>query len=390
MSYDIIPQRPESPIIEEWRWETDTIISRNGSEDRIPLLRYPKRIFGGRYQFDNKSDLRNQLATMLSNYGAAIQLPLFQYAVPLKAAVSAGANTVTVNSARSDLRVGQRAFVRGGTTFEVLVVDSISADSVTFTSNLVNSYRKGALVCPLTNAFPSANATISRRNTDSVAFLEYGFTETSLWSPFVDPDNAEELTLFDDLPVLDINSMGTQFDQSILNGMQITDYLNGPDVFDAWSQTKWSAPLKFLCNRVWDLASFKQWFKFLDTVRGSANSFLLPTFREDFEIVTPANGGGSQITLEGSLFSTDYWGLDTYSRIVVDSDAGRHYTKVTAVSSVSGNDRLTFSPALPSGAGWNSNQTVSLLAKVRIVNDKVRCEHLPLQTVIEFTVQTVE
>lgn len=390
MTYSLALHTPESPVKEEWEWATDLMTSYDGTEDRTPLRRYPRRAISGNYSFARSDDLRRHLALAFRRFGGRFKVPLYQYGVILKAPAEALDTSVAVNALRSDFREGRRALIVEGDTFEELVVDTVAADAVTFTTGLVHDYTRRALLVPVTEAYTATGATVSRTPGDEGGSATFRYMEEAPWAPFVSPLNDTSLTMFDGKAVLDYRAMGTSFEQTEDTGIRITDYLNLPDFFSPWTQAQWAFPVVFRANRVLDLDAWLWWYAFADHVQGSAIPFLFPTGRADLPVINPAVGGGNGVTVKGDEYSQHYYGLDTFKRIVVTSDAGTHYAMVTGISSVSGNDRLTFSPALPAGAGWTSNQTVSYLLKVRIADDKITCDHYGLHTEVSLSLRTVK
>lgn len=394
MQYTLALQTPESPVKEEWVWTTDLMTAYAGDEDRIPLNRYPKRVFSGNYSFDRIEDVRRHMALMFQRHRGKLELPLFQHAVKLKSAAALGTDTIAVNAKRSDLRQARKALLIEGDTFETLTVEDMTDSSVTFTTPLVNDYSARALLCPVTRVYSASGAQFSRLNPDHRASASFSYMEDAPWSPFVSPLNDAALTMFDGKAVLDLNAVGTQFDESLLSGINITEYIGLPDVFSPWLQSQWTFGLTWQSNRVLDLAAWLWWYKFADHVQGSSIPFLLPTFREDMEFMPPGSFPGLEdvpdtIIVKGTEYSDHYWPLDTFKRIVLDSAGGRHYAIVTAVDQVDGNDRLTISPPHPSGAPWFDIHRVGFLLKVRIADDKITCDHYGLHTDVSMALQTV-
>lgn len=390
MVYQLAIQTPESPITEEWVWNTDLHQSYDGSEDRIPLRRYPRRAFSGQYEFATEADIRRHMAMMQQRFDQLFRFPLFQYAVKLKAPALSGALSVAVNATRSDLRAGRLALIIDADSSEELTIDEVAADSVTFTTALVNSYSPRALVCPVVICYTQRGQGFTRRNPDDAASAAFRYDEKEIWSPFLSPLNDASLTMFDGFPVLEQNATGSAFDLALDSGIIITDYNAFADVLSPWTQNQWAFPLRWQVNRTLDNASWLWWQKFADYVQGSSTPFLLPSFRDDLPVVVPAAGSGNQVRVEGDLYSQHYWNLDTFKRIVIDSDAGRHYATVTAVVPISGDDRLTFTPALPAGATWDDNQKVGFMLPVRIADDKITCTHYGMQTEVAMSLRTVE
>lgn len=389
MVYTVSVETPEDPITETWRWTTDQMTAYKGGEDRIPLTRYPKRSFSGSIEFDTEAKARRHMALMFQRHRSLLKLPLFQYQTKLKAPVAAGAAGVTVNAIRSDLRAGLAAVIIEGDTFEELVVDTVLAGSVTFTTNLVNDYSARAVLCPLTIVYSATGSGFMRRNPDDSASASFTYMEKDPWPPFVDPLNVQALTMYDGMPVLERRAIGTQFNHALDSGIRINDYLAGADVFSAWEQSQWAFPLRWLINRGLDPLEWHKWVSFADYIQGAYREFLLPTHREDLEIVTPAAGTEAVLTVKGDEYSQHYWGSDTFSRIAIESDAGRHYATVTGVASLLGDDQLTFDPPLPAGAGWATNQRVEFLLKVRNADDVITCTHYGFQTEVSMGLRTV-
>lgn len=390
MTYGTLIQIPERPIGEQWSWLTDISTSYNGTEDRIPLLRYPRRTFSGNFRFDDKADLRRHIAMMTKRFRTEFQFPLWQYQAKLKAKVAIGDTVAYVNPARGDFRVGAAAIIIEGSSYEQVEIAEVNADNVVFVDPLVGAYTSRAWLVPITTVFTATNASITRANPDHSATSSFTFVERELPTlPFLPPSNPIALTMFDGLPVLPYVPIGTGFDGTVATGLQQIDYAALIDLISPWTVEQWAHNLTFKASRYATSTDFEWWQKFADTIQGSANPFLFPTNRSDFELVMPANGGGGAITVKGDEYTQHYWNHGAFSRIFIDSDAGRHYAKITGIASIAGNDRLTFAPALPAGAGWSSNQRVGFLLKLRNDNDKISCNHYGLWTELSMAVRTV-
>lgn len=389
MPYTFALQSPESPVKEEWLWTTDLSTAYDGSEDRIPLTRYPLRAFSGQYQFDRIEDVRRHLAFMQSGFRSEFGLPLFQHQVKLKAPVFGG-DTVQVNALRSDFRVGQSALLVEGDNYQVLTVAAVDATSVQFEETIAVTYSTRAILCPMVGVYSATGASFTRTAPDGSASAGFRFMEASPLVPFISPLNEEELTMHDGLAVLDRQMLGEEFEAALDTGMLVTDYTAGSDFFSPWTQAQWAFPARFLVNRVLDNASWLWWQAFADHVQGSSVPFLLPSHRHDLEIVTPANGSGNTVVVKGHEYSENFFPLDTYKRIMIDTAAGIRYRNVTAVADVGGNDQLTFSPSLPSGSSWAVDQRIGFLQRVRIADDKITCDHYGMHTEVSLALRTVE
>jgi hypothetical protein len=389
MTYGIVLQVPETPITEDWFWITDIGVAYDGTEDSVPLLRYPRRMFNGQFRFDDAADLRRHLAMATKRFKSEFDFPLWQYQSKLKAAVAAGADTVTVNARRGDFRVGGAAIIVEGDTYEQVEIAAVTETELQFADVLANDYSARAIVCPVSTVYTNTNAQVTRSNPDYVATASFTFLERVPTTPLVSPLNEAVVATFDDLPLLPYVPIGTSFEGTVDTGLQPVEYTGLIDLVSPWTYEQWAYQLTFNANRIGNVDDCEWWQAFADEIQGSAYPFLFPTNRADFEIVTPAIGGGTTITVEGDEYSQHYSGHGGFSRIFIDTDAGRHYAKITGLASVGGNDQLVFSPALPVGAGWTTNQKLGFLLKVRVDNDKVSFKHYGLTTEVSISIRTV-
>jgi hypothetical protein len=326
---------------------------------------------------------------MTKRYRTEFQFPLWQYQTKLKAAAGIGDETVTVNARRGDFREGQTVIVIEGTTFETIVIESFDAVSLTFATALTKAYSARAVVCPVVTVFTATNAGVSRRNPDGSGTSSFNYVERLPTLPFVSPLNEAAIATFDGLPVLPYVPIGQSFEATVATGLTSVDYTGLVDIVSPWTYEQWGYALSFKASAIGNVDDFEWWQLFADTIQGSENPFLMATNRADMEIVTPALPSGTGITVKGDEYSQHYNGHGGFSRIFIDTDAGRHYAKVTGIVAVGGNDRLVFTPALPAGTAWGTGQRVGFLLKLRNNDDKMTLQHSGLSTVVGLNVRTV-
>lgn len=394
MLYLQTTQQPEEPINEDWTWLTDVQTSFNGTEDRTPLNRYPRRVFSGTYEFDTEATLRRQLALMQSRFDAIFRFPLFQYKVKLKAPIAAGFGAVTVNAARSDFRVGETAFIFEDDLWEEHVVADVDETSVTFESVVVNDFSARAHVCPVAVVFSDNNASVMRRNPDHSAMSSFRYIEREPWRPFVSPLNGTVLATLGGLPILEQRPTGEGFEQVLATGMQVVDYVGLQDLVAPWLQAQWTFPLSWQVNRVFDNDAWLWWKKFADTLQGSNGEFLLPTFRADLDFQGLALDPGdpdsnSQVVIAGTDYIDHYWPLATFKQIFIESAGGLHYATVTAVNEHEGHYHLVFDPPHPDLPEWYDISKVGFLLRARLADDKIGCSHRGLHTDVSASIRTV-
>ena len=389
MPFSVLTHEPESGITEKWVYESDVITSDNGEEQRISLSRLPKRSWSGNYTFDSEVDLRRHLATMFAQFKAAFDWPAWHMGVKIKTTAAAGQKTIVCNPARSDFRAGQKALIKLGSAYEVVTIDEIESDHVTVTTNLVSTWTKQAYICPIWSVYSANNAAVIRRPankyaTSSFSFFEYGFV-----NPFILEDDEYMLPAYATLPLLNRRAIGTEFNEQLITGAEVTDYGGQPSIRSRWNNAQRGFSLSWKCPRGYSPDEWKWWKTFADYCRGSVNPFFLPTFRPDFEIYTAAVGGGNTVVIADTSYSEVYQNQETFNNIVFTKpDGTQHFATITNVATGSGRNTLTFSPALPGGT-W-TGQILSFLLKCRIADDTVSTVHNGLNSLVTLNLRTVD
>lgn len=389
MAYELLVQQPETPITEKWIWQTDVMVADDGTEQRVSLGAVPKRNWSGNFAFDREQDIRRHIATMFAKFKATFNWPLFHMAVKLKVKAAIGATTLICNPARSDFRPGMSALIIEGDVFEVVTIDEVNVDNLALLAPLAKAFSNRASICPLVVAYSSDNSSFIRRPVNHAGSASFTFFEDGFLAPFIEEAAKATLQMFGGYPVLNKRAVGTEFSQSVVTGLEITDYGAWPSLRSSWASSQFAFPLTFKSPRGFDPADWTWWQTFADYCRGSTNPFFLPTWRDDFQVFTAVAGGGNQVTLAGTEYSEHYHPSPSFRRIVITKpDGTQHFAAVTGVALVGGNDRLTFTPAIPAG-DW-SGQSVSLLLKCRIADDTVSTEHGGLNSLVTLNIRTVD
>lgn len=387
--YTYIAQEAESLVTETWTWGTDVITSDDGTEQRASYMQTPFRTWAGSFLFTDQDSLRRHLALIYRKFGSTFFFPLFHQLVVLKAKVAAGIDTIVCNTLRSDFRVGATVMIYEGDLRELVVIESLTDTALTMTTNLVNSYTKRAKVCPIVEAYTGNNAAFVRQPTNDVAGATFTMLEYRPLEPFLNPENEVTLDEFLTYPVLNKRATGTTYEISHDSGAEIVEFGGVVELRNRWLAPQKQFTQTYQCNRVLSYSDWNYWLSFADYCKGSQNPFYVPTWREDGEVHTPAAALGNQIHLTGHEYVDHYYPTLTYRNIVIwNEDGQQHFATVTSVASISGNDRLTFTPALPSG-DW-SNQKFSFLMKCRIADDIVSIEHSGLQSFVKLNLRTID
>lgn len=389
---------PETPIGEQWAWSTDVIISEDGSEQRINLRNEPVRTFSNRYVFADGNEVRAAKQQLFAAFREEVAIPLHVYATRLKAVAAIGAMYLTFNPAKTDLREDRGpgsnpryyVLVIEGSTYEMHLVDTIDGTGCSITTPLANAYTLKAKVMPIALSVIDNGAALIQYPGNGAASLTLKGKETSPVTPFLRPGTPNDLTIFDGIPVLERRAMGDEFNDVYDMGMTKIDFGGKVHFRTPWNFTKLSGERSFLCNRVLDPDDWDYFKTFFDYCKGSVCPFYLPTYREDFDVVTPAASSGDEFTVAGQTYSADYFDNPAFKQIMITSDAGVHYATIVGTAADGDDEVLTFSPALSADALWASNQDICLLLRARLGTDEVNLEHQSLHTIFGTSIRTID
>lgn len=381
----LLAQTPEAPIGETWTWQTDVIVATDGTEQRISLCEFPKRDLALTLGAVTEADVRAFTRAALGS-GDGLAVPFYQAATRLTGSVAPGAAALSFNAGRTDLRDGCEALIFDRTgRRERVTLAVVSAGGATLATPLAQPWGRSASIAPVWGMVAGGSLGVTRKNPDFAAELKASFTELDFMVPFANEFAPFDLPMFGDYPVLNVNSIGTNFEQQYDTGAETIDYGARVEIRNPWLHAQIMLPRQFLCQRVLQPASWRMWRKLADYTKGSANPFYLPTFREDFERVAL---GANAVTFEGNEYAVEYAPHSPFQQLAFFLEGGAvHFAAVTNCAIVGGNSAVQFAPALPGGAVVNK---VSLLLKVRIADDRISCQHEALETTLSINLRTAD
>lgn len=381
----LITNTPETPITEVWDWRTDIMVATDGTEQRVSLSEFPKRTLNMIFGLDTEGDVNRFLAVAMLA-GGGVDLPFFQAATRLTAGALAGDAALSLNTGRTDLRAGADALLFGPTgAIERVTIATLSAVGCTLAAPLAQSWNRRANIAPIWPMYSTGNLAMTRKNPDFTAEARAAFAELGFMEPFINQYAVFTMEQFNGYPVLPINAVGTEFEQTYATGAEIIEYGAMAEIRNPWLHAQIILPRQFLCQRVLEPNTWNMWRTFANYTRGSANPFYMPTFRNDFERVSNT---GNTVTFKGVEFNDEYAPFEPFRQLAFFlEDGGIHYAKVSDCDVVGGNSVVAFTPALPGGAVVAK---CSMLLKLRIADDKISCEHHSLHTMLSVNLRTAD
>ncbi len=381
----LLAHPPEVPITEEWAWQSDVMVSTDGTEQRVALSEFPKRTLQYTIGLDTEAEVNAALASLMLA-GAGLDVPFYAAATRLTGAAAIGAEALSFVAGRTDLRDGCDAllFDRAGRV-ERVTIDAVVEAGASLTAPLALAWGAAASIAPIWPCFSTGSLSVARNNPDYVATIKIALTELDFMEPFANEFAEHEFTMFNGYPVLEQNATGTEFEQSYDTGAQTIDFGQRVEIRNPWAHAQIVMPRIFLCQRVLQPATWAMWRAFADYAKGSTNPFYIPTFRNDFETVSI---GEDAIEFKGSEYADSYASFEPFRQLAFFlEDGGLHFASVSDCAVVGGNSAVEFEPALPNDAVVTKT---SLLLKVRIADGKISCQHEALETMLAINLRTAD
>jgi hypothetical protein len=103
----VVPVVPDAPVTERWIWQSDVMVSENGTEQRQSLSSSPRRETDFNLTVIYPDEANAVIKQLFADSASAIVLPMYQYLVGLKQTALAGSLLVQADPVQGDLRVGQ-------------------------------------------------------------------------------------------------------------------------------------------------------------------------------------------------------------------------------------------------------------------------------------------
>lgn len=394
----LLPVVPEVPVVERWRWLTDTHVSVDGTEQRVGLRPVPRRSLRTRLVFVKAAELREQYRTLMASVGRLF-IPYFQYATTVTETAGTGDSALSFDVGLADVRNGDYVVIVQQDVARLLQLGVVGTSGATLSAPLTAPVPKGAVIAPAFASMIPNNTSLQRAAVNNYGSVTLNSEATYPRTSLQRPGAVATLNTLSGYPILERrplanDDIGHTFD----TGQEMDDAETGlVDLYSYWDFTKMEQLLSFNVRRVGrscgfqtGVAEFDYWRAFCDAMKGSLNNFLLSTYRPDLVLYSSVGVGADSIVAFGADYVDTYWPAPAYHYIAITTAKGVHYAQVMAASKdADGNSVLSFAPALPATEGWNDVLEVSYLLKLRIADDQVELEHYPFETTFNIRVRTV-
>ena len=355
----LLTQQFEAPAQERLEWLTDVIDTINGEEQRIAVRKNPRQAFTVRYRLSGL-DLQNFQAIMFDWQTALFAVPLWHESQRQTADVSAGATQLQVaDTASVDLRVGGLvAIIQDSQVYDVATISSMTSNTITLSSPLVNSYSAGAEVMPTRIAFVKDVITADRYRNNVVEYtLAFDVFDNDTGVLSEDTSGFSTYAgkvLFDDCNVANDRTP----DQLLKRAVRVDNGSGNITQFSAWDRNKHLSQKGFNARNRAEVMSLR---KALLAIRGKQKSFWLPTFSDDLTPVSGVASGGSTIDISRIDYTRFVGARESKKTFKITFTDGTSLVREVASSITlsATQERLTVSST------WPSNKTVDEIVRIQ-------------------------
>lgn len=380
---------PEVPVIERWRYVTDTLKTWNGTESRLSLMAEPRLDIEMKITLVDFQDRRELYNLLYSSIRVPSLVPLFQYATPLTANTLTGGSTFFFDPNATNLRVGSYLAVINRVTREVVLgqIVTINLDGVTINSAVGTDIIADP---PLWFAMPAVTCFLEDRSgiTFGTQAGEFDLkAEVIEELAVLRPGATRTVQTFDGLPILEWDQLIStderfSYRRDLIDNGIGTRYIRSRDIAVTVTRT-----FKFSASRLNDdLDYFRSFFK---TARGSQRVFLRSTQLPDLVVGSPPGDGDSVLVLTSGDYIAKLFPFDAFKRIEVLYADGTRTQHVVTSANIDGFGvpRIFFAPALPNPI--KPITRISYLQKLK-ASDTLLLEHFNDYTYVKFNAETVE
>jgi hypothetical protein len=356
-----------TPIIERLEFKTDVLLAYNGAEQRAALRQSPRRWLEFGYLIDGAHARRAFEAALWSHGAKPWQLPIWTDATPITAAISSGATVIPLDAEYRDFVTGGQAILIDGERRVVVDIVSVSADQIGIAAPIVGSWPIETTIVPLRTAYLEPQQQVTRFTGDAVYNVARFMLDDVSEYPAAIPD-----VLYRSEPVLLIPSNWMDdITVDYQRKMSVVDFQIG----GMYRDDETGQPV-LLQSHHWVLASraqisaFRGW---LYAQRGRYKCIWLPSFLNDFDLVTPVAAISLQINI-GNHGYTDLYQIDKNRRdLRIELSSGLVlYRRITASSVIDAQtEQLTLDAALGIAVLPDDIERISLMSYCRLDADAI-------------------
>ncbi len=354
-------------VEERLEWATDVMTAYDGTEQRMGLRQYPRRVFSYEFMIDNNRD-RRKFEAQLFNWGARNWIfPIWTEGQSLGAVLPAETSTLTLTRKSPDWQEGGNAIIMTGAfEFEVVRIDTITGLTVTLNTATEHEWPAHAVLYPAFTALLEDKQELTR----FTGSTELGRCTMRLIGN--ETVAADSPTTYRGLPVVeDFPDWSRDVTNDYLRKLQVLDFRIG--AFEYEDQA--SMPFQIHSHN-WTLDGKDEidaFREFLYARAGKHKAVWLPTFTPDIELAVAYQSTDSYMDVEHGKIAQHLWGHVNRKDIMIELvDGTVFYRRITDVDVIDDDtERLTISSALGQNVAVDEIRRISWMSIARLDSDQV-------------------
>ncbi len=373
---------PQQNLIEILEWKTDVMEGFDGDEQRVRGRKLPRQLFNMKYLFTEDQERNTALNTLTGHHGLALAVPMWQFQRDLDTDLSIDVSVIPVNTVDADFRdsTTEKAELvilwRDFNDFEIveIAVGGLAPSQITLSRPTVRAHTAfDTLIMPMQVMF-SKDPVEWDRTRNAVTSLTIDWLSTDV----ADLGDLSALALHDGIPVLDdLNFISRRLGEKITRKYEVIDSGSGA-IAVRFGRTIPELGTEKGFETKTDAASFAL-RKILYGLRGRQKTFFLPSFREDFKLVTTIGASDLNIEVDPVEYTKFIDTADPFGDIMIElNDGTRFFRNITAAAEAIGPVReiLTIDSVLGQVVTAAEVRRISYLYRSRLNADKIRIQHI--------------
>lgn len=387
----VFPFEPTQPLIERLTFLTDVLRKRDGKEQRVALRSAPRQSF--EFSLDVNGRERQALnAILFDSQARAFGLPIWSETAILTSDVEVDDDTIYVDTTDySDFRVGGTAIVWDSfDNYQALEISVITDTTLEFQTTFTKTFPIGSRVMPVRAGY--LNKVLRGHKWHQK--LQQNRIQFSIWDNDANLSDTSAFSTYNSKVILDEpNKIENVLRESLEHRYTIID--NETGVFETLTDVDVSRhgfSKTFFSNsrqRLWEVRQL------MHALKGSATSFYIPTFFDEFEVTQDVTSGSSTLTFRNIGYADyiqDRQPLDVVRLVLTNgTEVIRGVTSSSVIDTEE--EQIVVDSSWGVNASVDEIDHVDFVLKVRMTGDEVEIIHtdslgqaqvyMPLITVFE-------
>lgn len=363
----VVPVDWSMGMLERLEWMTDTQTAYDGSETRIRLREYPRRVL--EFGFGAEGRARRRLEAFLYGRGAKpFAMPVWTDGMELEADLASGSDVVPVATAHRDFQAGALVFLVGGDgAFEAAEIVTVEADSVELAQVTAQTWPVGTMIYPgRVCKLPGQQETARFTGEYLQGRFRVSLLDPNAWTP------ATEAVTYRGLPVMvDAPNWVGSLDMGYLRKLAELDFGTSPVSFeDESGRPEIVQSMRWLMTSRAEVGAFKAWAY---RRAGKHAATWVPTWVVDLVMTSNLSSVGLSFDIEAMGYARQINEGTHRKDVRIELNSGAvYYRRITGAAAIDADtETITLDSALGVAITPADVNRISFMALSRLDGDGV-------------------